>query len=71
MPRTRCCTQTQHGFASLFPMPGQGLGVVWLDGRQMKEDAPEGVDAGNMSLRGALFAMFATSHDESPSAVIK
>jgi hypothetical protein len=49
-------THTEHGFASLFPMPGQGLGVVWLDGRQIKEDAPDGVDAGNMSLRGALFA---------------
>jgi hypothetical protein len=49
-------TQTEHGFASLFPMPGQGLGVVWLDGRQMKESAHEGMGAGNMSLRGALFA---------------
>ena len=48
-------TQTEHGFASLFPMPGQGLGVVWLDGRQMKEGAHEGMDAGNMSLRGAMF----------------
>ena len=49
-------TQTEHGFASLFPMPGQGLGVVWLDGRQMKQGAHEGMGAGNMSLRGALFA---------------
>ena len=48
-------TQTEHGFASLFPMPGQGLGAVWLDGRQMKEGAHEGMDAGAMSLRGALF----------------
>ncbi len=48
-------TQTEHGFASLFPMPGQGLGLVWLDGRQMKEGAHEGMDAGNMSLRGAMF----------------
>jgi len=48
-------TQTEHGFASLFPMPGQGLGVAWLDGRQMKEGAHEGMDAGNMSLRGAMF----------------
>jgi hypothetical protein len=48
-------TQTEHGFASLFPMPGQGLGVVWLDGRQMKEGAHEGMEAGNMSLRGAMF----------------
>ena len=48
-------TQTEHGFASLFPMPGQGLGIVWLDGRQMKA-GHEGMGAGNMSLRGALFA---------------
>ena len=48
-------TQTEHGFASLFPMPGQGLGVVWLDGRQMKEGAHEGMDAGSMSVRGAMF----------------
>src|SRR5262245_828701 len=48
-------TRTEHGFASLFPMPGQGLGVVWLDGRQ-KDGAPEGTNGGNMSLRGALFA---------------
>lgn len=48
-------TRTEHGFASLFPMPGQGLGVVWLDGRQMKEGAHEGMDAGNMGLRGAMF----------------
>jgi len=57
-------THTEHGFASLFPMPGQGLGVVWLDGRQMKEGAPEGVDAGNMSLRGALFAPDGTQASE-------
>jgi len=32
-------TRTEHGFASLFQMPGAGLGLVWLDGRQMKEGA--------------------------------
>jgi hypothetical protein len=26
-------TSTEHGFASLFQMPGAGLGLVWLDGR--------------------------------------
>jgi hypothetical protein len=26
-------THTEHGFASLFQMPGAGLGLVWLDGR--------------------------------------
>ncbi len=31
-------TQTEHGFASLFQAPGKGngLGLVWLDGREMK-----------------------------------
>jgi hypothetical protein len=48
-------TQTEHGFASLFPMPGQGLGVAWLDGRQMKAGAHEGMGAGDMSLRNAMF----------------
>lgn len=49
-------TRTEHGFASLFPMPGQGLGLVWLDGRQMKEGAHEGMAAGSMSLRAAMFS---------------
>ena len=48
-------TQTEHGFASLFAMPGQGLGLVWLDGRQMQEGAHDGMDGGNMSLRAAMF----------------
>jgi hypothetical protein len=25
-------TKTEHGFASLFQMPGAGLGLAWLDG---------------------------------------
>ena len=49
-------TRTEHGFASLFAMPGQGLGAVWLDGRQMKEGEHEGMDAGSMTVRGAMFA---------------
>jgi hypothetical protein len=48
-------TKTQHGFGSLFEAPGGGLGVVWLDGRATKPEAPEGTDAGNMALRSALF----------------
>ena len=28
-------TKTEHGFASMFPL-GDGLGLVWLDGRGMK-----------------------------------
>lgn len=45
-------TETQHGFASLFPMPDGGLGLVWLDGRTTK---PEAEDFGNMALRAAAF----------------
>lgn len=48
-------TRTEHGFASLFQAPGAGLGLVWLDGRQMKEDPGAGMDAGPMTLRGAIF----------------
>ncbi len=57
-------TQTEHGFASLFPMPGQGLGLAWLDGRQMKAGAHEGMNGGDMSLRGALFAPDGTQASE-------
>ena len=48
-------TKTEHGFASLFQMPGQGgLGLVWLDGRNMKPGHGEH-DAGDMSLRFAAY----------------
>lgn len=30
-------TKTEHGFASLFQVPGAGLGLVWLDGRATAE----------------------------------
>ena len=51
-------TNTEHGFASLFQMPGSGLGVVWLDGRAMKPGsghADHGAGAGAMSVRFATF----------------
>lgn len=31
----------QHGFASTFPAPGGGVGVVWLDGRDLKVGDPK------------------------------
>jgi hypothetical protein len=44
-------TPTEHGFASLFPM-GDGFGLVWLDGRNMKGEH----DAhGSMTVRYARF----------------
>ena len=47
-------TTTQHGFASLFELPLGGLGLVWLDGRDMELNTtdPEG---GVMALRFAAF----------------
>lgn len=52
-------TQTEHGFASLFEMPGGGLGLVWLDGRAMtpesSHDAHGAADRGAMSVRFASF----------------
>ena len=52
-------TKTEHGFASLFQMPGAGLGLVWLDGRAMKgghdvASADHG-GGGDMSLRFASY----------------
>ncbi len=47
-------TRTEHGFASLFQMPGAGLGLVWLDGRDMKADM-SGHGSGNMALRFAAY----------------
>jgi hypothetical protein len=46
-------TKTEHGFASLFPAPDGGFGIVWLDGRAMETDAKKGND--NMSVRAAEF----------------
>jgi len=46
-------TPTEHGFASLFQMPGAGLGLVWLDGRAMTGDAH--ASRGAMTARAAVF----------------
>ena len=48
-------TQTEHGFASLFQMPGGGLGLVWLDGRAMKSGHGGHGGGGDMSVRSATF----------------
>ena len=48
-------TKTEHGFASLFQMPGAGLGLVWLDGRAMKSEGHGGHGGGEMSVRAAIY----------------
>lgn len=47
-------TTTQHGFASIVELPGNGIGLVWLDGRQIELDTTA-QDGGSMSLRYAAF----------------
>ena len=49
-------TKTQHGFASLFQMPGAGLGLVWLDGRdiELSKDLPT-FEGGEMAVRFAAY----------------
>jgi hypothetical protein len=49
-------TPTEHGFASLFPA-GDGFGLIWLDGRNMKPSTPAGGSASGRSGQGA-------GHDE-------
>lgn len=59
----------EHGFASLFQMPGAGLGLIWLDGRDM--GSAEGHDAhgaaeGAMSVRYGTFDRAWTQTSEMP-----
>jgi hypothetical protein len=50
-------TKREHGFASLFQMPGSGLGLIWLDGRAMGSAEGHGAhDAGE----GAMSVRFGT-----------
>ena len=49
-------TKTEHGFGSLFQMPGAGLGLVWLDGRAMTAGGHDSHGGGAMSVRFATFA---------------
>jgi hypothetical protein len=55
-------TKTQHGFASLYPVPGGGLGLVWLDGRATSPDSAHATD--NMSLRAAVYSKSGTELSE-------
>ena len=63
-------TQTEHGFASLFPM-GDGFGLVWLDGRAMKGGGEiiggEHGGGGAMSVYFAQFDKAFKQIAESPS----
>ena len=41
--------KTEHGFVTLTPLMGSGVGATWLDGRNM----PEGKEEGEMTVRYA------------------
>ena len=47
----RDASPVEHGFVSFFDAPGGGVGVVWLDGREMAPNGPGGHGSGNMTLR--------------------
>ena len=50
-------TPTEHGFVTLFP-DSNGVGLVWLDGRNMVNEFDENdVAASGMTLRGATFGI--------------
>jgi hypothetical protein len=60
-------TQTEHGFVSLIPLPGDRLGAIWLDGRNMT--APNEIDehtaaGANMTLRFAALDAAGNVSDE-------
>ncbi len=59
-------TKTEHGFASLFPL-GDGLGAIWLDGRNMKVSAghDEHGGGGVMTVHFARFDKHWKQVDES------
>ena len=45
-------TETEHGFVTLYPNDA-GVGLIWLDGRNMVNEASDDVAASGMTLRGA------------------
>jgi hypothetical protein len=61
--------EREHGFASLFQMPGAGLGLIWLDGRAMGSAAGHdghGESTGAMSVRFGTFDAAWTQTSEMP-----
>lgn len=59
--------QAEHGFVSLVPLPKGGVGLAWLDGREMKEEHGQGHGGheGSMMLRYAELDAALKMHDES------
>jgi hypothetical protein len=47
----RDASAVEHGFVSFFDDPRGGVGLAWLDGREMAAQAGNGHGGGNMTLR--------------------
>ncbi|MFN2444349.1 MAG: sialidase family protein [Vicinamibacterales bacterium] len=54
-------TKREHGFASLFQMPGAGLGLIWLDGRAMASAAGHDAHGGTEGTMSVRFGTFDTN----------
>lgn len=55
-------TETEHGFATLWPEGGDRIGIAWLDGRHTAGHGHHG--GGRMTLRTATFDAALKRHDE-------
>jgi hypothetical protein len=53
-------TETEHGFASLFPAQGAAFGLVWIDGRATDPEK----ETGDMSLRSSVYSPDGKQIDE-------
>ena len=59
-------TLTEHGFATLLPMPNQTFTAVWLDGRNTTtKKSTSGHDQGAMTLRTAIINLEGVLTEES------
>jgi hypothetical protein len=56
-------TATEHGFVTLYPK-GDGVGLVWLDGRKMLNEPGEDVAASGLTLRAAVLSPDLTLSNE-------
>ena len=63
-------TKSEHGFASLFDMPGAGLGLIWLDGRATKPGPGDGRHAAERGAMSVRFAAFDSNWKQTAEAPI-
>jgi hypothetical protein len=62
-------TKSEHGFASLFPL-ADGLGAVWLDGRNMKSAAGHDEHGGDGGVMTVHFGQFDKNFKQVAESVV-